>query len=129
MIFKSDPKRFVNVATKRYKKMLGMNGFYFGEDGLYETKNEMLIKLLAPLFEVVSEEDIQNVFGVRFAEPVKLVVSEAVESVESVLITEVIVEPIEEIKPTMKHCKKCDFVCENQGELLAHYREHKKEGK
>jgi hypothetical protein len=26
----------------------------------------------------------------------------------------------EEIK--LKHCKKCDFACENQGELLAHYR-------
>jgi hypothetical protein len=106
MIFKSDPKRFVNVATKRYKKMLGMNGFYFGEDGLYETKNEMLIKLLIPLFEVVSE---------------------AVESVESVLIEEVIVEPMEEVeavKPTMKKCSKCDFECENQGAMLAH---HKKE--
>jgi hypothetical protein len=21
-----------------------------------------------------------------------------------------------------KHCKKCDFTCENQGELLSHYR-------
>ena len=29
-----------------------------------------------------------------------------------------------------KHCKKCDFTCNNQGELLAHYREiHPKEGK
>ncbi len=33
----------------------------------------------------------------------------------------------EDIK--LKHCKKCDFVCENQGELLAHYRDkHPKEG-
>lgn len=32
----------------------------------------------------------------------------------------------EEVKT--KHCKKCDFTCENQGELLAHYREiHPKE--
>jgi hypothetical protein len=107
--------------------MLGMNGFYFGEDGLYETKNEMLIKLLIPLFEVVSEEDIQSVFGVRFAEPVKLTVHEATEAVESVLIEEVIVEPMEEVeavKPTMKKCSKCDFECENQGAMLAH---HKKE--
>lgn len=29
-----------------------------------------------------------------------------------------------------KHCKKCDFKCDNQGLLLAHYREfHSKEGK
>lgn len=27
-----------------------------------------------------------------------------------------------------KHCKKCDFICNNQGELLSHYREaHPKE--
>jgi hypothetical protein len=26
-----------------------------------------------------------------------------------------------------KHCKKCEFVCENQGELLSHYRTHKEE--
>lgn len=32
-------------------------------------------------------------------------------------------EPIEEFK-----CKKCDFVTENKGLLLAHYRTHKKEG-
>lgn len=25
-------------------------------------------------------------------------------------------------------CKKCDFTTNNQGELLAHYRQHKKEG-
>jgi len=34
--------------------------------------------------------------------------------------------PKEEVK--LKHCKKCDFACENQGDLLAHYRTHKKEG-
>lgn len=27
----------------------------------------------------------------------------------------------------LKHCKKCDFTCDNQGDLLAHYRTHKKE--
>jgi len=26
-----------------------------------------------------------------------------------------------------KHCKKCDFICDNHGELLQHYRTHKKE--
>ena len=35
-------------------------------------------------------------------------------------------DPKEEVK--LKHCKKCDFACENQGDLLAHYRTHKKEG-
>ncbi len=30
--------------------------------------------------------------------------------------------------PKLYECKKCDFKTENKGELLAHYREHKKEG-
>jgi hypothetical protein len=30
-------------------------------------------------------------------------------------------EPKEEIK--LKKCKKCDFTCDNQGDLLSHYRE------
>jgi hypothetical protein len=31
-------------------------------------------------------------------------------------------------KPILRHCKKCDFTCESQGELLKHYREaHSKE--
>ena len=29
---------------------------------------------------------------------------------------------------TLRHCKKCDFTCENQGELLAHYREKHPKG-
>ena len=28
----------------------------------------------------------------------------------------------------LRHCKKCDFTCENQGELLAHYREKHPKG-
>lgn len=37
----------------------------------------------------------------------------------------------EEVKEIgIKHCKKCDFTCTNQGDLLAHYREkHSKEVK
>lgn len=35
-------------------------------------------------------------------------------------------KPPEELN--VKHCKKCEFTCENQGQLLAHYREvHPKE--
>lgn len=28
----------------------------------------------------------------------------------------------------LKHCKKCDYTCENQGDLLAHYRTKHKRG-
>ena len=31
------------------------------------------------------------------------------------------IETIDEV--SMRHCKKCDFTCETQGELLKHYRE------
>jgi hypothetical protein len=35
----------------------------------------------------------------------------------------------EENKPTTQmHCKKCDFETDNKGLLMAHYREHKKDG-
>lgn len=34
-------------------------------------------------------------------------------------------KPSEEIK--LRHCKKCDFTCESQGDLMRHYKEHKKE--
>ena len=29
---------------------------------------------------------------------------------------------------TVRHCKKCDFTCETQGELLRHYREFHPKG-
>ena len=29
---------------------------------------------------------------------------------------------------TLRHCKKCDFVCATQGELLKHYRENHPKG-
>lgn len=31
--------------------------------------------------------------------------------------------PIVDLEKHMKQCKKCDFTCENQGELLFHYKE------
>ena len=35
--------------------------------------------------------------------------------------------PVQAEQPKMK-CKKCNYETENKGELLAHYREHKKDG-
>ena len=29
---------------------------------------------------------------------------------------------------SLRHCKKCDFTCETQGQLLAHYREFHSKG-
>ena len=37
--------------------------------------------------------------------------------------------PAETEETALRHCKKCDFTCETQGQLLRHYREfHAKEG-
>ena len=33
-----------------------------------------------------------------------------------------------ETESTLRHCKKCDFTCETQGQLLAHYREQHPKG-
>jgi len=48
-------------------------------------------------------------------------------------VKKTISDPIMTITTTneidLKHCKKCDFACDNQGELMAHYREkHPKDG-
>ena len=39
-------------------------------------------------------------------------------------IGEITAETIAE--PKLRHCKKCDFVCDNQGDLMRHYREQHK---
>lgn len=37
--------------------------------------------------------------------------------------------PVEPEKPvSLRQCKKCDFACESQGELLKHYREEHPKG-
>ena len=43
-----------------------------------------------------------------------------------VLETQIETEISEET--TLRHCKKCDFTCETQGQLLAHYREKHPKG-
>lgn len=42
--------------------------------------------------------------------------------------TETDVYPITVTAPTLRHCKKCDFTCETQGQLLAHYRQFHQKG-
>ena len=50
------------------------------------------------------------------------------------IVTTLDEKPIEaeevEIKTenSLRHCKKCDFTCETQGQLLAHYREFHSKG-
>ena len=79
-------------------------------------------KINAPFLPVTVEE-ISEVDGYS----VCVGVGTPENSVEIPIETEESAEPIEEI--AQRHCKKCDFTCETQGELLKHYRDcHPKEG-
>ena len=101
MIFKSEPNMLVRPARKTgpFKRI---KPFRFDANGLYETDNVHLIKMMARRFESVD-----------------VVVSTKKEE-------KTVKEPKTEVK--MRKCKKCDFECETQGELLKHYRtDHKEE--
>ena len=76
-------------------------------------------KINAPFLPVTVEE-ISEVDGYS-------VVVGVANKAETPAETKETAEPIEET--TQRHCKKCDFTCETQGQLLRHYREfHAKEG-
>lgn len=79
-------------------------------------------KINAPFLPVTVEE-ISEVDGYS----VCVGVESAENSAEIPAETEETADTIEET--ALRHCKKCDFTCETQGELLKHYREcHPKEG-
>lgn len=76
--------------------------FRFDENGEYITDDE---KLIARLIKRFKHDE---------TETAKTTTTETTETTD-------------EIK--LRHCKKCDFTCETQGELLKHYREaHPKGG-
>jgi len=101
MLFKSEPNLFCRIANKYVQRATGMKGFYFDDKGEYETKNEVLIRALSQSFKIVEE-------------------TKPVEEPET----------IDETTKPIRHCKKCDFTCDNQGDLMRHYRkEHAKEEK
>jgi hypothetical protein len=99
MKFKGEPNLLVKFSKKPLQIATSKKGFCFDENGEYSTENEVECKALSQVFEVVPEE------------------------MPDGMPTE---EPISESK--LRHCKKCEFSCKNQGEMLMHYRiEHKEE--
>lgn len=101
MKFKGQPNLYVRIANKQMHRLTNIKGISFDSNGIYETDNPILIKALSVHFETIKSEN---------------TVKDIQETTNG-----------EEIKE-MKKCKKCDFVADNQGELLAHYRkQHKKE--
>lgn len=100
MKFKAEPNLYVRISNKIVQRTTGLKGLKFDENGEYETENPMMINVLNQNFEK-SEE-----------------IKEVVEEIK---------EPIEAIEVKLFKCKKCEFETDSKGELLAHYREHKKE--
>jgi hypothetical protein len=52
MKFKGEPNLYVRISNKYVQRATGKKGFMFDENGIYETDNELLIKLLGQHFEV-----------------------------------------------------------------------------
>ena len=78
--------------------------FRFDEMGEFVTDDEKLIPRLVKKF--------------RFEETNTTLPAKPIEAEEVEIRTE----------NTLRHCKKCDFVCATQGELLKHYRENHPKG-
>jgi hypothetical protein len=64
MKFYADPGHLVRIS-KPNLKVNGKNGFYFDENGEFETDNERLIALLKPIFKHDEAEELP------FSEPVE----------------------------------------------------------
>lgn len=52
MKFKGTPNLYVRIANKRLHRATGKKGFSFNENGIYETDNETMIKVLTQHFEI-----------------------------------------------------------------------------
>lgn len=51
MIFKGQPNMYIRISNKSVIRLTGIRGFYFDENGRYETNNELLIRVLKQHFE------------------------------------------------------------------------------
>ena len=97
MKFYATPNLYVRF-TKRHRRLFGKVGFSFDANGEFETDKELLIQLLKTQFK---------------CEKPKPETAEMQPEIETTADQSV----------TIRHCKKCDFTCESQGELMRHYRE------
>lgn len=51
MKFKGQPNLYVKFANKYVQRSTGLAGIHFNSDGIYETENKYLIKILSQHFE------------------------------------------------------------------------------
>lgn len=98
------------IMSKKTNKVI----FRFDTKGEFITDDEEIIQRALGFFDYIEMK----------AEPVGEKVKKTV-VVPPMQITTKEDESVE--TENKKRCKKCDFTCDNQGDLLAHYRTHKKE--
>ena len=79
------------------------------------------IKINAPFLPITAQE-ISEIDGYQIC-----VVVEKAEKAE-IPVSETQTEPEICEETTLRHCKKCDFTCENQADLMRHYRENHPKG-
>ena len=85
------------------------------------------IKINAPFLPITASE-ITEVDGFEIR-PVTLVYPSATETITTLDEKPIEAEEVEiKTENSLRHCKKCDFTCETQGQLLAHYREFHSKG-
>jgi hypothetical protein len=108
MKFKAPPNHVIRVVTPAIQRALGRKYIFFDENGELETEKPLLIKILT---RVAERSD--SLISIETAPA-------ASETPKTENNADASAETGEEIK--LLHCKKCDFTCENWGELMAHYR-------
>ena len=97
MKFKAEPNLYVKLNNKIVQRVTGLKGFTFDENGEYKTEVDLMIRVLKQSFEVKEE------------------IEEEIPEYEN-----------KQVETVSFKCKKCDYETDNKGELLAHYRQHKK---
>lgn len=99
-VFEIQKKRILGESSELKRAIVCQ----FDNNGEFETDNESLITKLSKKF--------------KHDEPIVTIDEKPVEAEE--------VEISAETK--LRHCKKCDFTCDTQGQLLKHYREEHSKG-
>lgn len=109
--------KFYGEKEKAVKNGLGTIVFRFDTKGEFITDDLSFIERIKPHFDYVEME------GKEIGQRVKVEVKIPIVTITNNL------EPKSDEIENKRHCKKCDFKCDTQGELLTHYREkHPKEG-
>ena len=91
------------------------------------------IKINAPFLPITAQE-IQNIDGYQICVRAWDVSTDTtleekpIEAEEVEIISNSAKETEIKTENSLRHCKKCEFTCETQGQLLAHYREFHSKG-